>query len=194
MRTPSRRGRRILLVAALLLGWAGCGIIVYQASYAAFSGTTSNAGNNWTAGTVSLSDDDSNGAMFSVPAAKGGDTGSKCIEVTYTGNLASTVKLYLADADLADNGLGQYITLQIDEGDGGTFADCTGFSGTNRWNGTLAAFNSTPHNTFATGIGTFAPSNNGDKKVYKFTYTVSNNAGAQGKDVTAKFTWEAQSS
>jgi hypothetical protein len=194
MRTPSRRGRRILLVAALLLGWTGCGVIVYQASYAAFSGTTDNPGNNWTAGTVSLTDDDSNGAMFTVPAAKGGDTGTKCIEVTYGGSLAANVKLYLADADLADNGLGQYITLTIDEGDGGTFADCTGFVGTNRWTGTLAAFNSTPHNTFATGIGTFAPAAPGDKKVYKFGYTVSSAAGAQGTDVTATFTWEAQSS
>ena len=65
------------------------GGLVWQSSYSAFSATTSNPTNNWSAGTVALSDDDSNTAMFTASNLKPGATGTKCIAVTSTGSRAS---------------------------------------------------------------------------------------------------------
>ena len=38
--------------------------MIWQSSYAAFSSDTRNAGNNWSAGTISLTDDDAGSARF----------------------------------------------------------------------------------------------------------------------------------
>jgi hypothetical protein len=187
----SRRSRRIAFGAAILIGWAGSGLLVWQASYAAFSATTVNNGNSWTAGTVALADDDSAATLFTATGLGGGATGTKCIKVDYTGTLASTVKVYATGA-LTGTGLGTYIDLTIEEGTGGTFASCTGFSsGGTIYSGTLAAFVSAPHTNFGNGVGTWAPSGTASK-VYRFVYTVQSNNAAQGLNVTAGFTWEAQ--
>jgi hypothetical protein len=55
--------------------------------FSAFSSQTDNPGNVVTAGTVTLSDDDGGSALYSLTAAKPGDSATSCIEVTYDDTL-----------------------------------------------------------------------------------------------------------
>jgi len=177
------------------------GLLVWQASYAAFSSTTTNPTSNWTAGTVALTDDDSATALFTAASLKPGSTGTKCIVVTSSGNLASAVKLY-GTTYSTTGALGTYVNLVIDEGTGGTFAtsgptSCTGFSSpVNQFTGTLAAFASGNTN-YASGVGAFAPTGSGsESKTYRIAYTIdaATPNSAQGGTAAMGFTWEAQNS
>lgn len=201
MRGPSSRVRRNLAKGVLPLGILASAGVVWQSSYAAFSGTTSNAGNSWTAGTVKLTDSASGTAMVNLGNLKPGSTGTNCITVTYGGSLAAATKLYVASGDLtsttAPNNLAQYVTLKVDEGAGGDAA-CTGFvfgsndyNATNATTGTIADF-ATTYTNFANGAGTWAPASNGVTRTYRFTWTVQDDNNAQGLNATVKFTWEAQ--
>jgi hypothetical protein len=193
-------GLRFLTVAkfaAIPVGLVVGTAVVWQASYSAFSGTTSNPTNNWSTGTVVLADDDSSTAMFTATGLKPGATASKCIVVAYSGTLASTVTLY-GTGETATNSFDTYIDLVIEQGTGGTFASCAGFSvdagAPNTFTGTLAAFGAA-HTNFGNGFGTFAPASAANK-VYKVTYTVNAATpnSAQGGTAAMGLTWEAQNS
>ena len=86
--------KKLIVGAAIPMAVLASGGMVWQSSYSAFSATTVSPTSNWTAGTVALSDDDNNTALFTATNLKPGATGTKCIAVTSTGSLASTVKLY----------------------------------------------------------------------------------------------------
>lgn len=191
--------------AAPLVAVAVSGLIVAQSSYAAFSKTTSNPANNWAAGSVILSDDDTNTAMFTATLLMPGSTGTKCIVVTSAGSLASTVKLYATSyADSTDSvtpfaKFGTHLNMVIDEGTGGTFAtsgptSCTGFtSSVNLFTGTLAAFAATKTN-FASGVSSWAPAAGTVSKTFRFQYTLDTASpiGSQSGTASIGFTWEAQ--
>ena len=189
--------------AAVLVGFVASALLVWQASYAAFSATTSNAGNTWSSGTVSLADDDSNSAMFAAGGLAPGDTSTRCLQVQYTGSLAATVKLYGAVTPGTPD-LGPYLQLKVEQGTGGTFAGCTGFTPDATtpvlFDGTLEG-GTTPFAAadWSTGLTTaFAPvAGSATAQVYSFrvTTTLDPNApnAVQGGGVQAQFTWEAQS-
>jgi len=175
------------------------GLLVWQASYAAFSSTTTNPTSNWTAGSVALTDDDSATALFTAATLKPGSTGTKCIVVTSAGNLASAVKLY-GTTYSTTNAMGSYINLVIDQGTGGTFAtsgptSCTGFtSPVNQFTGTLAAFASGNTN-YATGVGAWSPTGSGSEtKTFRIAYTIdaATPNSVQAGSAAMGFTWEAQ--
>ncbi len=201
MRGPSSRVRKNLAKGMLPLGILASAGMVWQSSYAAFSGTTSNGGNQWTAGTVKLTDAANGSAILNANGLKPGSTGTACINLTYGGSLAAATKLYVASGDLttstAPNNLAQYLTLTVDEGSG-TLPGCGDFVATaNDYNPTsstaqtLATFAGGASN-FATGVGAWAPATNGATKNYRFTWTVQDNNAAQGLNAQVKFTWEAQ--
>ncbi|MFN8081033.1 MAG: hypothetical protein U0Q19_15870 [Kineosporiaceae bacterium] len=181
-----RPGIAVLVPLALLASSA----VVYQASNAAFSATTTNGVNSWQTGSVAISDNDSNVAMFSVTGLKPGDTGTKCIVVTYTGTLNAAVKLY--GTSYTDNGLGQYLDLSVQEGSGAN-ANCSDFvSATTLHSSTLDAFGTTS-TSYATGVSSWAPAGGSNAtKTYRFVWTLQNNNGAMGKSSSLTFTWEAQ--
>jgi hypothetical protein len=177
------------------------GLLVWQSSYAAFSSTTANPSSSFGSGSVVLADDDSGTAMFTPTLLKPLATGTKCIVVTSTGTLDSTVKLY-ATGYSTTNALSSWLDMVIDEGTGGTFASsgptsCTGFTlGTNIFTGTLASFGTT-RTSFATGVGTWAPAGTGSPtKVYRIRYTLNTATPntAQSGTAALAFTWEAQNS
>jgi hypothetical protein len=195
-----RTGRRLtasigVLIVVGTLGLAG--------TWSAFSGTTSNAGNTFAAGTVVLSDDDSGAAMFTMPTLKPGDTATRCIDVTYTGSLTAQVRLRAASTG---TGLDSALDLTVTRG---TFAappgggSCTGFTadGTNYlgrgtgtiWDGTLADYPS----GWATGLND--PSDldpetwtGGEHHAYQLTATLRDDDTAQGRTATTMFSWEAR--
>lgn len=202
MSARNRTVVRTAVAVAMAIGFMLSAAVIWQSSRAAFSGTTSNSGNHWTAGTVSLTDNDSNGALFNASGLAPGATDSACITVTYGGSLDSAVKLYVKSGDSTFAGassLAPYLNLTIDQGDGNVpFGnDCSAFTnGTTIYNGTLggAVTGFTIAKTsFATGAGTWTPSGgSGATKSYKFTYSLQDDNNAQGLDCTVKFTWEAQ--
>ncbi|MEE8405818.1 MAG: hypothetical protein V3S32_01560 [Acidimicrobiia bacterium] len=178
-----------VLGAAVLLTSA----LIVTASVAAFSDTTENAGNTWSAGTVILTDDDAVSAMFIVSDMAPLATVTECIAVTYSGTLLpSDVNLYGVSGG---TGLDAYLDVTIEEGTGGIFGDCafgTGFSPTSTiFTGTLTSFAAT-HTNFASGAGAWNPAANPETVVYRFTVTLQDNNLAQGLNATATFTWEAQ--
>ncbi|MDQ6641844.1 MAG: CalY family protein [Actinomycetota bacterium] len=190
------RNKRLAAAAAIPVAVIASGVMVWQSTYSAFSATTSNPTNNWASGTVALSDDDSNTAMFTATALKPGSTGTKCIAVTSTGSLPAAVKLY-GTSYATTNGLASNLNITVDEGTGGTFASCAGFTSTsNIYTGTLASFGTTKTN-FATGVGTWTPTGTASEtKSYKITYTLSASTPdtAQGGTAAMGFTWESQNS
>lgn len=194
---PARKHAKFFGIGTLAVGMVASGAIVWQASYSAFSATTSNPTNNWTAGTVALSDDDANSAMFTATGLKPGSTGAKCIAVTSTGSLASNVKLYGSNF-ATTNALASSLNLTITQGTGGGFGSCTGFtplsSNSSVYSGTVAGFAGSATN-FATGLGNWAPTGAASEtRVFQFAYTLDSNTpnAAQGGTAGVGFTWEAQ--
>jgi hypothetical protein len=191
-----------VLAATVPLGIIASGVLVWQSSYAAFSATTTNPNNTFSAGSVVLSNNrQPSSVLFNATALVPGSTDSSCIKVTYNGNLAADVKLYVKSGDLTNTtgDLSPYLTFQVEEGSGNA-TDCLDFvRETNLYNptgptdtsSTLADF-AANKTSFATGVSAFAPTSSGQAKTYKITYWLQDNNLAQGKNNTARFTWEAQ--
>ena len=75
------------------------GGVVWQSSNAAFTASTSNAGNTFQAGSVGITDSDNGTTMFSLTNMAPGDNGSTCMAVSYTGSLSPTaIRMYFANA------------------------------------------------------------------------------------------------
>jgi hypothetical protein len=199
-------------IAAVLLSSG----VIFAASYSAFTATTSNAADNWSVGSVVLADDDSGAAMFtsgtvgtgqvSGAGLKPGQSVQNCIKVTYTGSLASTVKVYASSVSEVNGsggtGLLSYLHTKIEEGTAGAFG-CTGFSGaTTIWDtsthgGVASDLLGVFPTTYATGPSSALASwTTGSFRVYRFTMTLdaSTPDTSQGATATATFNWQAQNS
>lgn len=172
------------------------GVAVSQASYSAFSDSTATSSTNWAAGTVKLTKDVPTTALFTAANLKPGESGTKCIAVTSSGSLASTVKIYgTGYTNLLPNDLGSNITVDITQGPG-VAADCSTFTGTSLYSGSLDVLGTT-NKTFATGLGNWAPTGTPSEiRTYKITYTLKSDApnSTQGGTAALGFTWEAQNS
>ena len=175
---------------ALTAGTAGM-----LATFGAFSSTTTNPGNSFAAGTVTIGDNDGGSALYNLSNQKPGVQTDKCVRVTYTGSLDSTVKLY-ASAVTAG---GQYVDLAITSGTG-TQTNCSDFtadvSGSSVYSGTLKNFADT-YTSYANGLGDNPLSATkwvtNDAVTYRFRVDVQDNNAAQGATTgTHSFTWEAQ--
>ena len=172
-------------------------LAVIGSSVAVFSDTTDNTANSFTAGDVDLVDDDSVSTMFTVANMEPGDSVTDCIAVTYQGSIAdpSAVKLY--SGGYTDSGdFDTYLNLTIEEGTGGSFGSCAGFSldNTIETGGTLSDFD-TAHTSYATGAGVWDPSSTPETTTYRITVELDAAApdAEQGESVTAlTFTWEIQ--
>ena len=185
------RGRKTLL-SLLLVGTIGT--VAGIGTFSAFSATTTNANNTFDAGSVVISDNDANAAMYTVSNAKPGDGVVACIQVTYNGSLDSVVSLYGSPV----GAIGQYVDLTIEKGTGtGAFPNCGSFTPQSTvYSGTLGNFASTRTN-FASGIVANPPAQSvwhqNDALVYRFTLTLQNTTAAIGlTSGPHSFTWEAQ--
>ena len=192
------RKRRIFITVAVLALMAG--VAVFTTS-AAFTATSSNPGNLIEAGTVSIGDSDAGtgklyDALAQRPGAGNGPIAA-CIRITYSGSLASAVKLYRS---AVTNGSQFRLTVER----GGT--SLTAPAGDMNCGGFLAAstaFDNTLDQlgtTYATGVDGKAAGaawSSGQSVDYRFTvYPVDDstpNAHTTAVDTgTHSFTWEAQ--
>ena len=190
----------LLKAAAVPVALLASGALVLQGSSAAFSATTANPGNTWAAGQVTLTDDDggtsptTGTAMFTASKLKPGSTGTKCIVVTSTSDVAAGLKVYSTGVTTT-NALSTHLNLTVEQGTGGTFGSCTGFtSASTAFTGTLAGFG-TAATGFANGVGATALTGTPpETRSYRFTYTLDAAAPntVQNGTAAATFVWEAQ--
>ncbi len=189
MNWSATRMRLGAAVTALLLA----GIHTIGSSMAAFSSTTENAGNDWAAGTVTLTDNDSGVALFdNLTNLKPGATETDCIEVTYAGTLDAQVRMY--GAATAGTGLEDYLDFTVERGTG----TCAAFTPDtlvwdNATDGDLGVFLAGATN-YATGVDAWNVTGGGpdDTVPYRITATLQDDDLAQGLDTVVTFTWEAQ--
>src|SRR3954468_8253984 len=192
--------RSVYIVAAIALT---C-VLAGAQTWAAYDDTTANKADSFATGTVALADNDSGAAMLSLSSAVPGATDTGCMTVTYTGSLASAVRLY---GTSTGSGLDAYLDLKITRGSFSgappAFDSCASFTpdatdyvgsgGGVIYNGTLQAFPddyaSGRVDPLAAGPETWTT---GESHVYKIQVTLQNNASAAGKAAGQTFTWEAR--
>ncbi len=194
IRRPGVRAARAGFLAAPFVGLAVAVALVWQSSYAAFTATTDNGVNNWTTGSVALTDTDEGSVMFNVSGLKPGSTDFKCIRVNKTGDLDGTVKLYGTDRTTPTNTLPTYLDIRVEQGTGAvTGGSCSNFvAGGTVYNSTLDGFTAS---SFATGYDNWAVAAGNQSRTYRFTYTLRTDApnSTQGLSTGIRFVWEAQS-
>jgi hypothetical protein len=193
------RRRKILVTLLLTIVIGG---VAGPATFSAFSTTTANNGNLFTAGTVYIDDNDGGStALLGLANAKPGDSDTGCIRVNYTGTLDATVRVY---ANVSGS-LPQYLNLTVTRGIDPvpSFDSCLTFvpdlldyigqgSGV-IYSGTLSAF----PGSYAAGLVDPIPASpetwsNPEAHSYKFTISLANNDAAQGLNGSASFIWEAR--
>lgn len=214
-RPSSRLSRKtMVLLAGIPLGLVASGVIVWQASYAAFTASTNTPVNNWTSGSVAVTNDhaasvlwDYSGANKLVP----GDSDVKCVSVTYNGTVDLSagpighvdggVVFYLTNA--VPGALGSYLQMSIERSD--VVGNCTttfgqGSSVVDVFNGADASGAGTTltdlaaHSAWATGLSRWQPTASGQVMYYRIKWTLLDVGGVpQSSTTTAAFTWEAQS-
>ncbi len=194
VQTRTEYSKLTLLGTALLASAIAAASVTFgvlQTSRAAFTASTDDGANNWTTGSVALTDDDGGSVMFNATNLAGGASLSKCIVVTYSGSLTTGVAVKLHGT--ASGGLGEYLDLTVDEGTGGTFASCAGFTANSTiYTGEVDDF-ATDHSGWANGLATgWSPNANPTSRVFRFTVTVQSDNAAQSQTASATYTWEAQ--
>ena len=171
MKSPGTKTTKVLATVATPLALVALGASVYQASYAAFTGQTRNSGNEWATGSVKLTDDDNGTARFRVSNMLPGDTQTKCITVTADASVSSTVKGYAINPVASTAGLENRVKVTIEDGAGGSFADCAGFVASG-----AALVDDVPLsaiaqvNTFEAGFGGWVVSPGVSSKTYRMTW------------------------
>lgn len=188
----------ILRGGVLAMALAVSSFVVMQSSESAFTATTVNSANAFSAGTVAIVDDDTASAMFTVTNMKPGDSAVDCIVVTYEGTIANPAAVKLYSGNYTDSGdFADYLNVTVEEGTGGSFGSCGGFSatGTIVSSVVLSTFDTT-YTNYATGAGAWDPSGTPESKTYRFTIELDGGTpdAEQGESVSALvFTWEVQS-
>jgi len=174
-------------------------------AYATYSSITSNPGDSFAAGSVTITDNDGGSAMFNnVTGLQGGQlTSAGCIKVTYDGTLSANVHLY---ATVGGTGLDSYLSVLIYRGtNSGGFNSCTTWTSdsTNYIGlgagiikyGTLSSLGT----SYATGLVDPISSSPetwtaGESHWYQFYLQLQSNPlpSVEGLNATITFTWESQ--
>lgn len=185
-----RRHRTRSTAVTLVLAVLGSAGLVWQASFSAFARSAANPGDSWVAGSVSLTDDAAVAIFNNVSGLIPGSTGTGCVLVTYTGDLASTVKLYVRNYA---GTIGPYLTVSVQSGSG---TSCAAFgAATTIFSGSLDTLRTTATG-FATGLpaaSPWSPATSGSAKPYRLTYTLIDDNAAESTTATLDLVWEAQS-
>jgi hypothetical protein len=160
-----------------------------------------------------LTDDSGGSALFTTGTTGTGQVSAKnlkpgqsvqnCIKVSYSGSLASAVKLYatsLVDNAPGGTGMAAYLHVLIEEGTAGTFG-CSGFAGPSTlWSGSthpgvasdlLNVFPASYATGPTSGLASWTP---GSFRTYRFTFTLDSATPdtSQNASCTVTFNWQAQ--
>jgi hypothetical protein len=197
MRTPSTRVRRTIMLSTTPVAVLLAGLMVWQGTNAAFSADTRNLGNSWETGSVTITDDDNGSAMFNVQNLVPGQTGSRCIVVTASPTVASTVKTYTHS--LQQDGLEDNVLVSMEEGTGGSFADCTGFAAVGDPTGFMTLTEAALINDYAIGVLPWTVAAGTSSKTYRISWEFDTSGltqaqvdALQGKSASFNIEWEMQ--
>ncbi|RZS79448.1 hypothetical protein EV189_3802 [Motilibacter rhizosphaerae] len=179
-----RRARRAAVVPVAVAALAAPSAL-WSPVVSAFSGTTGNAANKVTAGSVGVGTSPGT-ALFTASSLQPGSTDTQCVTVSYTGSLAATVSWYAVSTTTSSPSLATYLDIVVERG-GASCAATTGWTAV--YTGTLAAAPSsfTSGNAYAVSSGSAA-------QVFRVTYTLQDTNAAVSKNVSTSWTWEAQNS
>lgn len=190
-RTSPRSAASVSRLAAVVAALVVMGALTMQSSRAAFSDTTVNTANAFSTGSVVLTDDDTDTAMFNATDMSPTTPIVECITVTYSGSIVpAPIKLY----GTATGTLAPYLDVTIEEGTGGQFGDCTGFTAASTlFTDTLDSF-AASHTAWGDGLAVHTALANPTDRTLRFTVQVQDDNAAQGLTASADFTFEAQGS
>lgn len=201
MRKPSARVTKWSTALATPVAVLVAGGMVWQASYAAFSGQTRNSGNEWSTGSVALTDDDSGSARFSVTNMTPGDAETRCIAVTADASVPGTVKGYAVNAKIDNVTLAEAVTFTVRSGTGGSFATCDGFTPAETVIPNASLNDLSMINTYEQGVGGWDVTEGTQSRTYEISWsfdtaglTQTEIDSLQGDVVGLDFQWELQSS
>ncbi len=140
------------------------------------------AGTSVSSGTISLIDDDQGRSLFDLSAMAPGRPVTRCIEVVYDGTI---LPVDLALSAEADGSLARFLDVTIDEGSGGSFETCDGFTVIRPvFTGTLASL----------AGGDWLPLgrmvNTGDSRTFRIHLELQDTEDALGQQTSADFIWE----
>ncbi|MDQ5808671.1 MAG: CalY family protein [Actinomycetota bacterium] len=170
---------------------AATGVVV--GSGASFTATSANPTNQFTAGSLSMSNSKAPGAILSASGMKPGDTVTGTVDIANTGSLAGDFTLRrssLTNTD-ATNPLAPQLTVVVTDcgqwPNSSTPEPCDDGDDSQEISSTLSGMNGT------TTLENYAA---GEKHTYKFTVTLASGAGDvyQSGGATAEFTWDATQS
>jgi hypothetical protein len=171
MQKPTAKTTKVLAAIATPVALVATGALIYTSSYAAFTGQTRNSGNQWSTGSVNLTDDDNGTARFQVKDMLPGATDTKCIKVTANASVASAVKGYAVNPVTSPQKLEDRIKVTIDSGTGGSFADCTGFVASGPAHVTDMPLSGIAQaNTFEAGFGGWTVDPGVRERTYRLSY------------------------
>jgi hypothetical protein len=170
---------RKILRSLVVLGAVGA--LATVGAFSAFSSQTDNPDNRITAGSVSIEDNDSGGALYDISNGVPNDPQESCIEVKYTGSLAADVALYRVPGALG--ALAPYANVKIEYGTQATpsFPSCTGFNSAGTlYDGDLPGVAT----AYATGY-VASPGVDGDwdlneTLIYRVTVSIDDDPNAEG--------------
>lgn len=190
MRTPRAKLTTSLLSLAVIVGAGSYG------TFAAFTDTTSNSGNSFSAGTLDISNGGTTSAVFSLTGLRPGDTAvQKCIKVVNSGTLSySSLKFYGSTGGV----LSGFLKVKVERGTatadtGGATASCTGF--------TLVQeiVSNRDLNTFPTSVAPVDDTSGwaaGASKAYRVTVELPSavtDVAAEGASASLTLNWDASS-
>ena len=209
MRRPTARHRRLLTGLALPLSFLVSAGMVWRASNAAFTATTDSPSNQWSASTLSLTNDTTGThavtgtLMFNPSNIVPGNSGTWCVNVKNAGGVASSagnpIKFYAPlPANLSSNTLAQNLNLTVTESTtaltGGAAGSCTGYTAGNTVYSGLISAAPASYAAASAPAGTGALTA-GSVKGYQLTWSMPSNTpnSVAGTSLTAvDFAWAMQ--
>jgi len=147
-----------------------------------FVGTA--AGNNFEAGTVTLTDDDEGRSLVDLRAMAPGRPVEQCLRVAYQGTI---LPADLAVKAVTNGSLAPYVFVTLEAGTGGRFGSCDGFEPTSTlFDGSVADM--VKQGTLPVG----RIRNKGDGLSFRFRYELADDERAIGKTAVVDVLWEAE--
>jgi hypothetical protein len=134
---------------------------------------------------IGLVDDDGDLGLFNVSGMVPGSSTTRCVKVQY-GGPATSGTVFFSAGDITGP-LAATLSIKVEQGTGGGFASCAGFTGTVIYDGPLTSLVDPDPAAPQTTTG-WSPAA-GEERTYRLTATMNDNVSAQDQHSTATFTW-----
>lgn len=156
--------------------------LVVNRSSTALMGDPASSASAVQAGTIELTDDDQGRSLFDLRDLSPARPVEQCVEVTYTGTILPVALRLRAEGQ---GPLSDYLDIEIAEGSGGGFDDCTGFSADGIvFEGTVAELEDSEWIELGDVV------NSGDSKDFRVVLRVQDREEALGQQANLEFAWE----